>query len=140
MKKPENFNIQSLHGYYFTAEICFTDVVGRVSCENDSILYLCHDNHVVGIKPEACKEMFGYEYAWTAIFAGGELDDSVQNFKILPSPLEYHELFKIILFNMKPTSWDVDGSYSVLPKDVVSKIVDFMEGMKIFGNNQNSIK
>lgn len=129
---PEQ-EIKSLHGRFFAAEICFTDVVGRVSYGDDNILYLCHDNHVVGIKPEACKEMFGYKYAWPTFFIEKKLaDDSVQNLKILPTPLEYHELFKLILDHREST-WDVDGSYSVLPKDVLAKIADFMDGMKNLG-------
>ena len=130
----ENFNIQSIHGSYFTAEICFTDVVGRVFCKDDEIMYLCHNNPVVGIKPIGLNDRLGHEYAWPAIFVDGKLDDSVQNLKILPSPLEYHELFTELLEKRGPV-WEDDGSYSVIPNEVMDKIRDFLKGIKIFRNN-----
>ena len=134
LKMPENFNIQSLHGSYFTAEICFNDVVGRIFCKDDEIIYLCHDNPVVGIKPIGCSDYLGHEYAWPAIFVDGKLDDSVQNLKILPSPLEYHELFTELL-EKRGAVWEDDGSYSVIPNEVMDKIRDFLKGIKIFRNN-----
>lgn len=122
--------IKSLHGRYFTAEICFKDVSGRISVSDNGILYLCHDceelsTALLGI------EKFDYKYTWSVDMLA--LDEQcVQNLKILPSPLEYHELFKLIL-ERRESTWDVDGNYSVIPKDVVSKIAKLIDGIKILG-------
>ncbi len=125
----ENFNIQSIHGSYFAAEICFKDVVGRISVSKHGRSYLCHNEDELNISKRHVKS-FGYKYVWP-IGDMSDIEPAVQNLKILPSPLEYHALFQEILEKRGPT-WDVDGSYSVLPNEVMASIVDFMSGIKVF--------
>ncbi len=132
-----NPSIQSLHGQYFSAEICFKDVVGRISINEDGLAYLCQDEVDGG--STSCRDFFGYTYGF---YVGNmkNIDSGVQNLKILPPPTAYHALFQEILKKRGPT-WDVDGSYSVLPDEVMASIVDFMSGIKVFepknlGNKQ----
>ena len=137
----ENFNIHSLHGAYFTATICFDKVVGRISVNEEGVAYLCQDE--IAGSAKACRDFFGYSYgfyvgdmsAWELKLCG------IFNLKILPSPIEYHVLFQEILEKRGPT-WDVDGNYSVIPNEVLEKIMAFMGEIKDFepknlGNNQN---
>lgn len=135
----ENFNIQSLHGSYFAAEICFKGVSGRISVNKHGRAYLCHNEDELNISKRHVKS-FGYKYVWP-IGDMSDIEPVVQNLKILPSPIEYHALFKEILEKRGPT-WSEDGSYSVIPNEVLAKIHSFMEGIKVFGpknldNNQN---
>ncbi len=127
----DNQSIRSLHGRYFSATICFSEVVGRISVNEHGIAYLCQDGMAGGDK--ACRDFFGYSYG----FCVGDMEAeslklcSVFSLKLLPSPIEYHALFQEILAKRGPT-WDVDGSYSVLPNEVLEKIHSFMENIKEF--------
>ena len=138
-----NSPIHSLHGQYFTAEICFDEVMGRISVSNYGTIYLCQD--VIGLtdaETRGCRDFFGHKFVWPA--AMNDLaSHHVLNLKILPSPIEYHALFREILERRGPT-WSEDGSYSVIPNEVLAKIQSFLEGIKEFdvknlGNNQNQL-
>ena len=138
----KNSNIHSLHGAYFTATIAFDKVVGRISVNEAGALYLCQD--ALGVDDDgtcSCRDFFGYKFAWGVGQASDLRACHVFDLKILPPPTEYHAIFQEILEKRGPT-WDVDGSYSVIPNEVLSKINDFMEGIRGFdpknlGNNQN---
>lgn len=130
-KRCNQFDIHSLHGAYFIASICFDEVVGRVSIKPDGRVYLCQDKLDAS---ELCREFFGYKYAWPVDDISKPEDSHVYDLKILPSPLEYHELFQEILAKRGPT-WSEDGSYSVIPNEVMDKIRDFVKGIKILGKN-----
>lgn len=112
-------NIHSLHGSYFTAEICFTDVVGRISHDGSNVMYLCHNNSAIRLKPNGCSNMFGYEYAWPALAFNEKLQDSIQNIKILPSSLEYHKFLENLI-----DRFDADSARS--------EIIAFLGGIKVF--------
>lgn len=123
-----SFNIHSLHGAYFTATICFDKVVGRISVRNDAAVYLCQDKMH---SSDVCRDFLGHKCAW---FVGNMTDlsgHSVFNLKILPSPIEYHALFQEILEKRGP-AWSEDGSYSVIPNEVLAKIHSFLEGIRGF--------
>lgn len=125
----DQFDIQSLHGQYFSAEICFKDVVGRISVSHDNVVYLCHDNESLPLFLKI-GENFGYKNVWGCDLRVPE-EQYVINLRILPPPTSYHALFQEILKKRGPT-WDVDGSYSVLPNEVMASIADFMSGIKVF--------
>ncbi len=132
----EQSNIQSIHGRYFTAEICFKDVVGRISVNEIGFAYLCHNDADIGLKSPGCSDMLEYEYAWPAWGFGEKLQDSIQNLKILPSPLEYHQLLTEAMSDCEK-SGDIEA--------VVAKIAGFLAGIKGFqpkniGNNKNQSK
>lgn len=134
------FDIQSLHGRYFSATICFDEVVGRISVKDEDTIYLCQD---AMDGSESCRDFFGYKYAWYMTVGADPKRYDVRNLKLLPSPTEYHALFQEILEKRGPT-WSEDGSYSVIPNEVLAKIQSFLEGIKEFdvknlGNNQNQL-
>lgn len=124
-----NPSIQSLHGQYFSAEICFVQCYGRISVNEEGMVYLCQDETAGG--GTSCRDFFGYKYAFYYPFDSLVVTSGIQNLKILPPPTEYHTLFQEILEKRGPT-WDVDGSYSVIPDEVLAKIKDFMDGIKVF--------
>ncbi len=134
----ENFNIKSLHGQYFTAEICFNQCYGRISVNEHGMAYLCQNEIDGGSKD--CRDFFGYTYGF---YVGKmeKISSAIQDLKTLPPPTAYHALFQEILEKRGP-AWDEDGSYSVVPNEVMASIVDFMSEIKVFepknlGNNQN---
>lgn len=131
-KLCESLNIQSLHGAYFTATIGFDEAVGRISVDDCGIMYLCQDTAGLAEgQSHFCRDFFGYKFAW-GIYDDRDLPQSkVFNLKILPSPIEYHLLFQEILAKRGPT-WSEDGSYSVIPNEVLAKIHSFLEGIKEF--------
>lgn len=123
----ENFNIQSLHGAYFSATIVFYEVFGRILVRDNGQVYLCQDS----LDGSIIQSEFGYKYAWLVVDFEDLADSHVFNLKILPSPIEYHALFREILEKRGPT-WSEDGSYSVIPNEVLAKIHSFMEVIKEF--------
>ncbi len=131
------FDIQSLHGQYFIATIIFNEVSGRISVGMDGKIYLCQDS-IDGGAPR--RYLFGYKFGWPVLDLNDLNGSHVFDLKILPPPTKYHALFQEILEKRGPT-WDVDGSYSVLPTEVMASIVDFMSEIKVFepknlGNNK----
>ncbi len=121
-------NIHSFHGQYFSATIGFTDVMGRISVNEAGMVFLCQDDMIGG--GGSCRDFFGYKGA----FYLHDLPDVpavVFSLKILPSPLEYHAIFQEIL-EKRGSTWDVDGSYSVIPNEVLAKIQGFLEEIKEF--------
>ena len=143
-KIHEPFDIHSLHGQYFSATIGFDEAVGRISVDDCGAMYLCQDTAGLAEgQSHFCRDFFGYKFAW-GIYDDKNLPESkVFNLKILPSPIEYHALFQEILAKRGPT-WSEDGSYSVIPTEVLAKIHSFMDGIKEFdaknlGNNQNQL-
>lgn len=137
---PNSFDIHSLHGQYFSATIGFTDVMGRISVNEAGMVFLCQDDMIGG--GGSCRDFFGYKGAFY-LHDIPEAPAVVFNLKLLPSPTEYHALFQEILEKRGPT-WSEDGSYSVIPNEVLAKIQSFLEGIKEFdvknlGNNQNQL-
>lgn len=123
-----SFNIHSLHGAYFIATIAFDEVMGRISVNDNGSVYLAQNEYDGGT---SCTEMFGYKFSWFLNDIYCPTNSHVFNLKILPSPIEYHALFQEILEKRGPT-WSEDGSYSVIPNEVLAKIHSFMEGIKEF--------
>jgi hypothetical protein len=116
----EPFNIHFLHGSYFTAEICFTDVVGRISVNSEGFMYLCQNEHHGST---GCEEFFGYKYAWFLMPADNPILSGVQNLKILPSPLEYHAfLGELIDYCNKCGD----------PEIPMSMVSEFLDRIKVF--------
>lgn len=119
----EPFNIHFLHGSYFTAEICFKDVVGRISVSELGSAYLCQDE--IGLSDDGtcfCRDFLGYRFAWCVGYMDDE-DLSVKNLKILPSPLEYHQLLTEAMSDCEKPG-DAEA--------VVAKIAGFLAGIKVF--------
>lgn len=121
-------SIHSLHGQYFTATICFKDVVGRISVTDAGGVYLCQD--VINGGGLLCRDFFGYKCS-VYVEDIEDIGREVQNLKLLPAPPEYHALFQEILAK-RGTSWSEDGSYSVIPNEVLAKIHSFLDGIKEF--------
>ncbi len=121
-------NIHSLHGQYFSATIVFYEVVGRILVTRDDRVYLCQDSM------NGCarrRDFLGYKHGWYVLDFENLADSHVFNLKLLPSPIEYHALFQEIL-EKRGSTWDVDGSYSVIPNEVLAKIQGFLGGIKVF--------
>lgn len=116
--------MDDLNGRYFSAEILFEKCTGRLYVSEKGFIYLNQDT-ISG----SGTGYFGYKYAWFI----GTVDaidlNGVQNFKLLPSPDKYHELFELLL-SERQTTWSEDGAYSVIPKHVVAKISEFMESIE----------
>lgn len=120
MAKPN----QHLHGRSFSAKIIDTEVTGRISVSPvTGFAYLCQDE--MDGSDLASYERFGYKYGWLVDF-----DDEVEmkwisGFKLLPPAEEYHKLFVKLAASLKNT-WEEDGSYSVVPKEVLGEIANFL--------------
>jgi hypothetical protein len=116
----DEFNINSLHGSYFTAEICFTDVVGRISVNENGSVYLCQDEIDGGSRN--CRDFFGHNYGF---YVGNmkNITPAVHSLKILPSPLEYHAfLGELIDYCNKCGD----------PEIPMSKVSEFLDNIKVF--------
>jgi len=122
-------SIHSLHGQYFTAEICFVQCYGRISVNEEGMVYLCQDEMAGG--GMICRDFFGYKYAFYHTFDFRIVTGEIQNLKILPPSTEYHALFQEIL-EKRGNAWSEDGSYSVIPNEVLAKIHSFLEEIKEF--------
>ena len=112
-----------LHGKSFSAEIVWEQCYGKIFVTNDGDIYLCQD-----VVDGGNGEAFGHRYIWSIGDDIKNPGETVQNLKVLPDSIEYHKLFTELLAARK-TTWDVDGSYSVLPKELVDKVSAFIKGI-----------
>lgn len=127
------------HGRAFSADIIWEPCIGRVSVSPiTGHVYLCQD--VADGSDSDSFDRFGYKYAW---YVGQSLDemsfdDAIANFKLLPPAEDYHRLFQRLLEERMGT-WDVDGAYSVVPKELVGEVVAFMEGIREYPLPKNKL-